>query len=251
MPNQLVLPVTAGNLLPGACPATGDWQGLANLLASIFSVTFPNTFAGLTVSASVPANQSQAWLQLNASGQPVRLYYYASGAWISTHPLIPGFVMIWPYALPDFTTFDGGDSNSLTPTSGPMWQTAMDLSGNPILAAQFPLGVGTLPSGLAVSVTQTGGEQNHVLALTETPSHSHALHNDNTNTDDANTCLDNPAASGGGGGYLGIQYGGCTRTAFAGGDPANNNATDGHNTMPPYYGVYFLQRTQRLFYSVT
>lgn len=247
MPNQLVLPITAGTLPGGSCPATGDYQGLLNLLAQYLSVIFPTTFSGLVASQTAPVDQTQVWLQLDATGRPQRLYVFAAGSWVSLHPLVPGFIMIWPFVVPDFTTFDGGDANAASATSGPMWQLAQDASGNQILQSQVPLGVGTLPqSGNAVAVGQTGGEELHSLLLGELTPHTHAIafpeDGGNTGNPQGDTA------------WFSTIIGG-NLTNFTSGSAGGNGATPpvvvGHNTLPPYYGVYFLQRTNRLYYSAS
>jgi hypothetical protein len=248
MPNQLNIPVTAGTLPPGSCPANGDLQALLDFLVSAMSITFPSSFAGVTASQTRPIDQTQIWLQLDSLGRPIRLYKYVAGAWLAQHPLPSNFVMIWPYTLPDFTTFDGGDGNSLTATSGPMWKAAQDLSGNPILAGQVPLGVGTLkPSGGQVAVTQTGGEDVHSLIVSELAPHSHTTSPLTIASANGNYGGSGPLISNLGNGGSDIQ-------------PVQINSTGGlgtppvvvpHNTLPPYYGVYFIQRTSRQFYAVT
>lgn len=247
-PNPITLPVNAGTLPGGVCPAT--LQDLLNLFSANQSVTFPSTFSGVTASPTKPTDTTQVWLQLDTLGRPVRVYYFAQGAWLSMHNLPPGFILIYPYAAPDFTTFDGGDANALSAISGPMWQLPVDLSGNPILRAQFPLGAGTLPSGTVIAVTNTGGEEKHVLTVPEMPPHGHALvprtfsyaggpapaEDIQPTASDPNRAPDS------------------INTKNTGGDPTTNPpniAAAGHNTLPPFYGVNFLQRTNRLFYSVT
>ena len=246
MPNDLILPVVPGQLPVGFCPNT--YQDMLNGYSSVQTVTFPNTFAGVTVSASKPADTEQAWLQLDTIGRPTRLYYFSQGAWLSQHPSVPGMIQIWVNALPDFTTFDGGDANALSAISGPMWQVAVDASTTPI-TARFPIAVGTLPSLLALAVGDKGGEENHSLTLAESAPHSHTvpIYKDGMNIPDFVT---------GHGvvlGESGTRPGGLplstlpTDTQGGTGSPA---VVSPHNTMPPYIAVYFLQRTSRLFYSV-
>lgn len=159
--------------------------------------------------------------------------------------------MIWPFTTPDFTTFDGGDANALSSISGPMWQTPQDNSGNPILTAQVPLGFGTLPSGTVIGATSNGGEENHVLITPEMTPHTHQPLN--VYLQSANNNF------GTGGPLLGNASNGTVSPAAVfndktGGDPAAtppNSVAKGHNTLPPYYGVLFIQRSTRLFYAAT
>lgn len=238
--NELVLPVTPGNLPDGFCPAS--YQDLLNNFSAVQSVTFPSTLGGITVSGSKPTDITRAWLQLDTLGRPIRLYYFAQGYWLSQHPLQPGHTMIWIGPLPDFTTFDGGDNGAAGPSSGPMWQQAVDAGGNLVLQAQFPIGAGTLPSGKVITNGTTGGEENHILTTQEIPPHTHEITVEPTSSDGANTTALFKGAG------LQIPTDGGTVGDPASGTPPTKALP--HNCMPPYYGVYFLQRTNRLFYSV-
>jgi len=175
----------------------------------------------------------------------VRFYSFAQGAWLSLHPSIPGMTMIWTGALPDFTTFDGGDANASSAISGPMWQV--------VLQATFPMGAGTLPSGTVVTSGQTGGEEKHVLTLNELAPHTHAvkLTHGNSYTGEPNVLtvgngsadpqpFTDPIA--------GLSSGGDPSTAI--GTPPIPQSALAHNTLPPYTVVIFIQRTARLFYTV-
>lgn len=249
--NQLVLPVNPGTIPQGVCPTGDGLQSLLNLFAQYMSVTFPNSFSGVSVGGSPPTDTTQAWMQTDSLGRPVRFYIFAQGTWLSQHPLPPGVVMIYPFTTPDFTTFDGGDANALSTISGPMWQIpTVDGSntGTQILQAQVPLGTGTLPSGKIITPTLAGGEENHILSTAEMPPHTHSF---------PQFAGNNVQAQGqtavAGGGIFGL--GSLTAiTQSTGGDPTTGNpptASAGHNNMPPYVGVTFLQRTTRLFYATS
>jgi microcystin-dependent protein len=240
---SLILPVVSGQLPNGFCPST--YQDMVNGFSAVQTVTFPNTFTGITVSSTTPADQTQAWLQLDSLGRPVRLYYFASGAWISMHPAVPGTTIIWTTTLPTFSTFDGGDANPLSAISGPMWEEVT------ALRAVFPIGVGTLPSGTAIAVGGTGGNEKVTLDATNMPAHNHQLYvgasdgsvggiraalqtvdTPHSGTDAAYQTSDGS----GGSNYVKNSYG------DAGG------ASVAHDNVPPYVGVYYLRRTNRLFY---
>lgn len=240
--NQLILPVKAAPLPQGFCP--NNYQDILAQFASLMTVTFPNTFSGVTASTSPPTDTTQAWFQLDSLGRPTRLYYFAQGKWLSLHPQVPGSVMIWPVALPDFTVFDGGDASAPSAVSGPMWQQAQDSSGNVILAGQFPVGVGTLqPSGTAVGIGATGGEDVHTLTTSEIPVHQHFLSGHFRE-------LTADAASDADGGVVGYTAGAAVPPLPVVQPTDNVGGGQSHNNLPPYFAVYFLQRTNRLFYSV-
>ena len=244
------IPVQNGLLPQGFCPS--DYQGLLNAFSALQFVNITAISTGFVASASPPPDHTVAWLQLDSSGNPVRLYFFAQGAWLSQHPMSPGLTTLWNQGLPNFATFDGGDSNTtISPISGAMWQlmaTTLDGKGTQVLQAQFPVGVGTFAASGAVAVGGTGGEDKHLLAGTEGPPHAHG----------EEIAINRAVANGGStdttgnGGFVGpIGLGGTeliSRTAL--GDPTNPTQAAPHNNLPPWYGVYFLQRTNRLFYVV-
>lgn len=259
MPN---VPVQNGLLPQGFCP--GDYQSILNAFSAVQFVNLGATSSGFVASATPPADHTVAWLQLDSSGNPVRVYYFAQGAWLSLHPIPPGHTTVWPMALPSslsasngLINYDGGDAANVIPYSpitGAMWQlasNALNGSGTRIIQARSPMGVGTFPSGATVNVNDTGGEETHKLTLQELFPHGHF----------ENVAVNRAVPNGGqidtsgNGGFVGpISLGGTEEfSKVAGGDPATGNPPTnslGHNTLSLYYGVYFLQRTSRLFYVV-
>jgi len=236
MPNATVLQVQAGNLPQGYCPAS--LQDLLNNFSKVQTVTFQqsggSTNGFLQVGTAKPSDTSNPWQQLDSLGRPVRIYVFAQGAWLSLHPLVPGFTMIWTGALPDFTIFDGGDSNALSAISGPMWEVVSSLQDN------FPVGAGG-----AYGVGATGGEAAHTLTSAELPALKLRLPFKGTDGFLGSTdALGDPMT-----GY-GINDDPTpksrqllTTEALGGGGS--------HNNLPPYLGVYFVRRTSRLFFAVT
>lgn len=218
------------------------------MLASIFNVNISNTNLTIVASATKPDVSLQGqvvWQRLDTIGRPAGLYWFAQGAWLSPHPMLPSHTTIFMDTLPDFTIYDGGDASALSDISGPMWEVAAELNAN------FPIGVGTLPSTKVLARGDTGGEENHKLLGPELFPHFHAAASDSTiefMVAGGTFSGDTPNISGSSNG------GRSSRTAIFGGDPSTGNPpTDalGHNTLPPYVAVYFLRRTARLFYAVT
>jgi hypothetical protein len=242
--SDVVVPVTAGTLPSGFCPQT--YQDMVNGFSAVQTVTLPGSNVGVVISPTKPADSTVYWVQQDSLGRPIRAYLFAQGSWLSLHPQVPGMTMIWTDPLPDFTTFDGGDANALSPVSGPMWQV--------VLPAVFPLGAGTLPSGKVINSGDTGGEEVHLLTIPELAPHTHdvTLTHGNSYTGEPNV--------------LTVGNGSADPQPFTapqaaqntGGDPSTGIGTPpipqkalGHNCLPVYQGVIFLQRTTRLFYSVT
>ena len=243
---DLVLPVNVGSLASGFCPST--YQEMANAFAAIYSVTLAQG-TGITIiaSASKPTDTTAVWLKLDSLGRPERLYYFAQGAWLSLHPAVPGTTIIWTSALPNFQTFDGGDNSGvISAISGEMWKEVEELR------ARFPIGAGTLPSGTVLAVGDTGGEEKHTLTQAELPVHNHfafkaesvgdAAPNVSTTTYAARTFDDNDDN------VERYRVKGTTNTADVGltGNVGNGES---HQNLPPYLTVYFLRRTDRLFYA--
>jgi hypothetical protein len=194
------------------------------------------------------------------------MFTYAQGTWLSAHPLLPGMTMWWFSALPDFKTFDGGDANAAGTASGAMWQQANDGNGD-LIAAQFPVTAGTLPSGAPLTVTgatNVGGEENHTLLTAEgaqDPAHSHVLGKQGPNesyyfpysmTSNVTTGnLFGASVSGGGVGTQTVQALTALNFYLSFGINPTPNAIVGHNNLPPYVVGTLIQRTARQFYSAT
>jgi len=239
------LPVIPGQLPIGFCPT--DFQTILNGFSAAQSVSIgpASSATSVVVSSTKPTDQTALWLRLDQFGRPERVYWFASGAWLSLHPLVPGLTQWWFDTAPDFTTFDGGDALALSAISGPTWRLAKNSDGV-VIAAKFPIAAGTLPSGVVLAQGTTGGEENHVLTLEEIPPHTHSFpiyagdatnHDNRINTTDELT-VQNPS-------FL---------TGSTGGDPASGTpptVAKGHNNLPNYVVGFLLQRTARIFYAIT
>lgn len=248
------IPVQNGNLPSGFCPAT--LQAMLNGFSAAQYITLTlGAGVGIQVQASPPSNTNLPWFQLDSNGNPVRIYWFASGAWLSKHPLATGISIPWFGVLPTtfvvggvtYTTFDEGDMNALSPISGAFWEVVSEA------AARFPLACGTLPSTLVINPNDTGGEEKHILLTTELAKHHHFLAN--TDFGDTNTAADLSASNhmnqgaGGHSGPLDYKLKGSSDPATQG-QSSEVGSDTGHNTMPPYIGMNWLRRTIRSFYAV-
>ncbi len=238
-----------------------------NMFAQHGFVSLVDSVSQLIVSATKPSDTTKAWLQLDSLGRPVRLYWFAQGAWLSLHPQVPGQTILWTTALPTFTTFDGGDANALSALSGPMWEVDTDF------AFAIPMGVGSNPvtyesmPATAIGVNQTLGEERHLLAGNEFigPTHRHAVgkfvsENTGTSEDDGVfvTGISVPALAGIGTQITGDGASKITKdfSTLTGADIITNQVNDpqtivSHQNLPPVRGVFFLRRTARIFYSIS
>jgi hypothetical protein len=232
------VPVTALTLPIGFCPVT--YQDIWNAFATASQVEIPDALSQIIWQTTQPSDQTVSWGKLDAQGFPIGIYRFAQGSWLLRHPSVPGLTQWWFNALPDFTSFDGGDANSnITPTTGAMWQQALDGSGN-IIAAQFPITAGILPSGTVLSVGGTGGEENHTLLTSEMPSHVHSFP-----TPYWGVVVSGGAAGTFTGSDMVISN---AATGATGGSSASGNPTVPHNNLPPFIVGFLLQRTARQFY---
>lgn len=237
-----------------------------NAYAAAGFVVIPDSVSQVIWQASKPVDSTVTWGQLDSLGRPVRIYRFAQGAWLSYNTMVPGLTMWWFAALPDFTVFDGGDSNPISDISGPMWQQAKDSNGN-LIAAMFPMPAGTLPSGTVLALGQTGGEENHILASGESFPHRHKLFTteqvapsdgdnspSNISLNDSVASSDNP--TGGRPSNYSLQKGSIPPTIGVSstelGDTSVTPAVAAlpHNNIPPFIVGYLLQRTAKLYYAV-
>jgi hypothetical protein len=169
---------------------------------------------------------------------PDRVYVYASGYWLSKHQTPAGGDerRIWVGSLADLKTYDGGADEDVNDFSGPFWEV------DDAMSARFPVGVGEFDASGEVAVTETGGEDKHTLVSDALPDHTHNFTvNKSVTGDDA-------------AGPQQILM--ADRNINATGGVQPDVTVDGgggglaHNNLPPYYGVYFIKRTGRIYYAI-
>lgn len=225
--------ITTASVPEAYCPTTlrEAWPFLVALLgAEIPGLAFFN-YGNTTPS---PDNQDKPWRRLNTNGTPDRWYDYVGGVWLARHPAAPGTIIMYDGAEATIDTFDGGEAGTVSETTGPMWERVTALN------ARFPIGVGTLPSGTSVAVTNTGGAEKHTLIEAEIPAHTHQFKYQ-SHTEDVD--------GGGDARHLLSQPGDTTISPDSyGGD--EDNETVAHNNLPPYFGIFFLRKTARLYYRL-
>jgi hypothetical protein len=238
-----------GTLPQGFCPAT--WQAALNGIGGALTVDIPSA-SGFTISVTKPSSTGNVWFRIDSLGRFLGIYIFGQGSWLSAHPLASGLTQWWFAALPNFATFDGGDSSSVGPASGAMWQQAKDSNGT-LIAATFLIPAGTLPSSTVLSLGGTGGEETHKLITAELASHSHYVANsDSTGASGATDLAANQTVMShysGVGANAYIFQG--TSTPSTLGISSLTGSDTAHNNMPPYVVGYLLQRTARIFYSVS
>ena len=268
MPNLNLITLVPPSLPVGYCPA--NYQSLANDIVSgsqaIFNSSIGNSF--FNFGANPPSLANPVYPGLDDKGN---WWVRIGGYWAreNTVPPAPNNYerRIFVGSANDVLYYDGGDGSAYVgnPYTGSMWEidTTFD--------AKFPVGVGTFAASGTVSVatsttdTSVSGEDKHTLTTSETPfnDHTHGVAQlAIPNNDDyymvakawsglgsyGTQVLQGAAGSGGGGAGPNITNGDLsTTTAEKTGNDSQNAI--GHNNLPPFYGVYFIKRTGRIYYT--
>ena len=272
-------------LTPGVLPAPFIcYQPLYNEMFALGAAQGP-AITGLLIQDATPdaGDHDKGWIP-TAGGVPrfpgyVFVWNTVYGHWVSRHAIDASDIKRYPApyvgTLADFNTFlqtyDGGDAGAPGVASGPMWEV------DPQFAGSVPIGVGAIPgSSPAASIVQGGatsdslgasGEYKHSLTPDEIQ-HMHGVGQNpldvSPDTEDdpaiqlhrtwdsgANNYVSshNDMVAPGSTGYIdgANVHTGAFGTSKALADP-DFPVVNGHNTMQPYVGVFFLKRTARQFY---
>lgn len=237
MPNLTLITLTPPSLPIGYCPT--NYQQLANDVISgtqaNFNSSIGNSFFNFGPTTPTLNNQVYPWLDENGNW-----WIYKDGYWLRQHPIAAGSAerRIYVGTTTDLQTYDGGNTNAPSNWSGPMWQV------DTLFEARFPVGAGTFAASGVVSVngtttsTAVAGEDKHTLVTSEMPSHTHQIldqYINLTQRGSADTSVFSATNRSEGVANL-------LPTTSSGGDAA-------HNNLPPFYGVYFIKRTARVYYT--
>ncbi len=244
MPRNAQIEATPGTLPEGYCLTS--LQQYLNDVINLSQWELPGVYNTFNYGDSAPApeDRDKPWFRKFGDASPDRWYSYRNGLWVARHPEPFGSAKFYLGTLVNLPTFDGGANEAVTDpdTTGPMWEEITEIQG------KFPLHPGTLTSGLVVAAGDSGGEEKHELIEKEIPYHTHGLPTDPNairTTLDSNSVGTSDNSSSGGGGFMGRA----TASGFGGIGDAGNT-TQSHNNMPPYYGIYLIRRTARVFYRV-
>lgn len=239
---EIELPIRPVETLPPGTCYTTEQARLVAFAAAMRAVLAGQSFFSQGPDIPDPEFNNYLWYRTTDG-----LWYFYSGGWLS--PVPPSYntheLRMWDGSLGDLATYDGGDTDAPSDRSGPMWEVAAVLEG------RVPVGVGTLqPSGTAVAVTGTGGADEHTLTDDEVPPTAiNPLDSNNEPITDKRMQKsgDTFGFSAFNGDFSGEDAGGRMTDILlevaGGGQP--------HPNMPPYYGVYFIRWTGRLYRKVT
>lgn len=237
MPNLTLITLTPPSLPIGYCPS--NYQQLANDVISGTQATFNSTIGNsfFNYGPTTPALNNQVYPWLDEKGN---WWIFQSGYWLRQHPIAAGSAerRIYVGNTTDLQTYDGGNTNAPSNWSGPMWEV------DTAFQARFPVGAGTFAASGVVSVngtttsTAVAGEDKHTLVTAEMPSHTHQIldqYINLTQRGSADTSVFSATNRSEGVANL-------LPTTSSGGDAP-------HNNLPPFYGVYFIKRTARVYYT--
>lgn len=226
--------ITTSSIPVGACVPVTDaqWALLVGLLSANADLS-----VNVHIGDDPPTDLTKIWAR-TVAGVPDRFYSYASGVWLAKHPIPTGFTILAPAGTTsaDVDTLDGGEAGAVTPFTGPMWEIDTDF------AAMFPIGTGTLPSGLVINEGDTGGEEKHALTIGEMPPHHHVL-------------LVSQSETAGGSGVSRLRPNSTEADSDA--NSANTGGSgspvvvEPHNNMPLYRARLFLKKSARGYYRAT
>lgn len=244
MPNLTLITLTAPSLPANYCPAS--YQKLANDIIGGTQATFNSTIGNsfFNFGPTYPAINNRIYPWLDQDGN---WWIYDQSLWTRKNPVAAGGFdrRIFVGTTTDLLSYDGGDGTATaTTTTGPMWEVDTEFE------ARFPVGVGAFVASGAVAVlgkttsTSIVGEDQHTLSAPEIPSHTHSL---GANGKPA-VFWDNFVQEAGGDGNPSYSFNQSV--------PETSTATGGviggdgpHNNLPPFYGVYFIKRTGRVYYT--
>ncbi|MES2367026.1 MAG: hypothetical protein V4563_14215 [Pseudomonadota bacterium] len=152
----------------------------------------------------------------------------------------------------DLTTFDEGVAETVTPVTGPFWEVDHEMDGRYLIAP------GIVDDALTVAVTDKGGESTVTLIANNIPSHNHLTPFYVSGVDiggSASVIEDFPEGHEVVDDHKCVEVTGGTRSPTVEPYTANNVLpTDGvvaHENKPPYYGIFVIKRTARVYYTVS
>lgn len=246
------------NISTAGVPSTfcfTSWQQSWGELVSLLTGTLSGGATTFNFGATTPTaeNRDKPWFRLDPiSGAPDRWYYFWNGSWVSpSYPYDANERRIFVGTPAQVWAYDGGSGvdpsvNPPTETTGAMWKIDTNM------AARMPIGVGTTPGGTVIPEQGSGGTD--VMIAGQVPEHQHYLFADEVSGTTITGGSTRAATRGGNyGGSQDDKYqiGEGTVSAVANtGLSGKAGAVTPSSFLPPWYGVYYIMRTARQFYTV-
>jgi hypothetical protein len=208
-------------------------QQLYNTFVNNTTAYVAGSYSLFNYGDSTPAvdDQDRPWIR-TIGGKPDRIYSFVDGKWASKHSIPAGgnVRQMWVGSEVELETYDGGESGTAKDMAGPFWTVDTDMS------ARFPVGVGDF----AAAEKATGGEKDTTLEEKNLPPHVHDL-----------KYTESPLKNTGGAQNAGEGHFTSGSKIVNGMITAGSSQTsESFTNLPPYYGVYFIKRTSRVYYTV-
>lgn len=258
------LTINPPTLPEGYCIDT-SLQNFVNLAVGGATVNFDTTgLTGVLKQNTTPSFTQRGLIWYNTDTGHTLIYDNPTGNWVQRHPMPPGAGgagnggqggQLWFGTLVGIDTYDGGAAGTVGNASGPMWQAVAELAG------RFPIGVGSLPDTVngtvSVIVGASAGHNELVLVKDNLPA----------DTVDVKTAIIGQSGVTGGSSLpiVGSTYGSdsiagsqaacdATSTQLSGtyytrGQTLPLGIATPMNIVSPYYGLYFIRRTARIYYT--
>jgi len=223
-------------LQAGSVPTETCFESIQQLYNTFINNTTAYVAGGYSLfnyGDSTPAvdDQDRPWIR-TIGGKPDRIYSFVDGKWVSKHSIPAGgnVRQMWVGSEVALETYDGGEAGTANEMAGPFWKVDTDMS------ARFPVGVGDF----AAAVKDTGGEKDTTLEEKNLPPHVHDL-----------KYTESPLKNTGGAQNAGEGHFTSGSKIVNGMITAGSSQTsESFTNLPPYYGVYFIKRTSRVYYTV-
>lgn len=227
----ILLPLIPGTLPAGVCYSSEQERlsdFAANLQAQLDGATFFN------YGNTKPAVEFNGFPWLRTTDMR---WYYFSGDWLSPNPETSAFVRrLFVGSTVDLQTYDGGDTDPVGASSGPMWEVDTDFEG------KSPMGPGTLPlSGTIVTVANDFGVDQVALTALQLPTPIPLIGTTNNWGSGATTPAPFRLLSDDN--YVDGTVNVSTDFSITGGGQR-------HENLHPVRGTYVIKRTARLNYKI-
>ena len=223
MPSNQSVTLVKGTVPNGTC--FDSVSDLYNTFVDLTTAYVDGAYSLFNYGPNEPSatDRDKPWIRTVGS-EPDRVYIYYNGSWKSLHPVPPNSSerRMWVGNTTELATYDGGNASD-----GAMWEV------DTALQDRFPIGVGDT----AAAPKAEGGEKDTTLEEKNLPPHSHDLNH-------TERAYANGSQHTGEGSFI---AGAKTVTGMI--TAGSGQKSESFTNLPPYYGVYFIKRTNRKYYT--